>query len=153
MDIPFALVQLQKRKNKVFLLIKILLVFIQQVNATISTCFRMLRYVSKVKFYLPRDLVKARPTVSFTSYSHYKIVLLEVSIYPSIYLFIFPSIHLSTYSSLHLSIYSSIHLPIYRSIHLSINPSIDLSIDLFIDLQCDSFSMLVVRKKQSCVYS
>ena len=62
------------------------------------------------------------------------IIILLLSIYPSIHLSIYPSIHLSIYPSIHLSIYPSIHLSIYPSIHLSIYPSIHLSIYLSIYL-------------------
>ena len=59
---------------------------------------------------------------------------MNLSIYPSIYLFI----HLSVYHSVQLSIYRSIYLSIYPSLYLSIflsvHPSIYLSIYLSIDL-------------------
>ena len=60
---------------------------------------------------------------------------LDLSMHPSIHLFI----HLSIYPSIHPFIYSSIYPYIHPSIHSSIHPSIHPTIHLFIHLSIHPF--------------
>ena len=71
--------------------------------------------------------------------------LIQVYIYPSIYLYIYPSIYLHIYPSIYLYIYPSIYLSIHQEFYLSICTTIYLPI-IFMEPFFDLVALLTVWK-------